>query len=881
MKIKRIGSLLLAGVMMLSSASAFTACKKDKGPVMSRRTNVYAGDELQLPEGISYIQHLFAVEDNAYIIYNTQYSIVYDQNGEEQLRKAGYYYQEMNYEYGGVVLEPEIDVDIAVPYASAETAAPVVETPVEIVDTNGDGILDGSDMIAPDLPKTADEIVFGEEYSGVLLPEGWYMNYLSVQNLAEIPMNGGDIRVTEIPQTDPEAYSSAISISPTGDLYMIMQKWSYDEAAMTSTTKYTLERISTATGELISSTDLNSVMTAADLDPSSFYIGNMVIDHSGNLYINADTMVIQLNADGSFAGKVELDSGWINQLSGMGNKLLITYYSDTANATQVKIMENGQLTDVSSETLKGVMQNYYGIYGTGENELYYGTSSGVWEYDFNADTATEILNYINSDIDYNTVNNLRVLPDGRVLLAVVDWNQAENNTTLYALDKIPNEELKDEIIVTLGCTTTNYQMNQAIIRYNKQNTGIRVSVKSYEHYNNQDNDWMGAVTQFNNDIITGNLPDIVLISSDLPSASYFKKGIFTDLNQYIDDPAVGLDRSKYMTNVLDACSMDGKLYSMILSFRIRTLVAKSQYVGTEPGWTFEEMMQAINAMPEGARAFYDLSRDNIISYFFSMAMSSFVDWETGKTKFDSQGFIDFIKYLADCPEKGYWEAYYDSMGEDYVYDEEAEREMSENYELRHYKGNALFEFAYISSFTALLEQMMTFSTKEITAIGFPTDDEKSNGSVILPNMELAISSKSSVKKEAWEIIKFLMNDEESSENAYQFSISRETMEKNLAGASGNYYYYEAPDSDYDWYREYGYSQEYIDYMKSRNIPFDQAACDAVMDIVEGATEVQRSDNALVAIIKEELSVFFAGTRSAEETARIIASRANIYIAENS
>ena len=41
------------------------------------------------------------------------------------------------------------------------------------------------------------------------------------------------------------------------------------------------------------------------------------------------------------------------------------------------------------------------------------------------------------------------------------------------------------------------------------------------------------------------------------------------------------------------------------------------------------------------------------------------------------------------------------------------------------------------------------------------------------------------------------------------------------------------------------------------------------------------DNLLVGIITEEMSVFFSGTRSAEETARIIASRAKIYISENS
>ena len=70
-------------------------------------------------------------------------------------------------------------------------------------------------------------------------------------------------------------------------------------------------------------------------------------------------------------------------------------------------------------------------------------------------------------------------------------------------------------------------------------------------------------------------------------------------------------------------------------------------------------------------------------------------------------------------------------------------------------------------------------------------------------------------------------------------------------------------------------------MKNSHQPYDQAAADYVMNLINGATEVQRTDKDLVEIITEEMSVFFSGTRSAEETAKIIASRANIYIAENS
>ncbi|MBQ8513697.1 MAG: carbohydrate ABC transporter substrate-binding protein [Clostridia bacterium] len=891
MTAKRIAAAALAGLMALSCASALTSCKKDKGPVMSRRTNVYAGEELPLPEGVTYVQNMFTANESVYLIYNTEYSIVRNEMGEEMLRKAGYYWQAMNYEE--VVEDTIVDEEIAVPYAASakiavetavavETEAPVVEVPETEadVDLNGDGIADKPASSDVKLPTSADEIVFGEQYSNVLLPEGWYFDYTSVQSLAQVPFAGGDPVVTEVPKNDPDAYSSAMSISPAGDLYMIMQKWSYDEETMMSTTKYTLERINITTGELVSTADLNAELANADLDPNNFYIGSLTIDNAGNLYVNADSVIIQLDENGKYVSKTELDSGWINQLLGMGDKLMVMFYSDTAQTYQIKIMENGELTSVESVTLKNLMQNYYGLYGTGENKLYYGTASGISVYDFTTDTAEEILNYINSDIDFNTVNRTIVLPDGRVLMSNTDWSSNENNTTLSIMERIPDEQLKDEIIVTVGSTTTDYQLTKAIIAYNKKNTGTRISVKSYDQYNNQENEWTGAVTQFNNDIITGNVPDIVLISSDLPSASYFKKGIFADLNQFIDDEEIGIDRSKYLANVFDACSLDGRQYSMILSFRLRTLMAKSQYVGTESGWTFEDMMKVINTMPEGMRAFFDQGRDGIISSFFSMAMSSFVDWGDGTTKFESEGFIDFIKYLSTCPEKGYWEAYYDTMGDNYVYDEEKEREMQENYELRHYRGTALFEFAYMNSFTALLEQMSNFATTEVTAIGFPTDDESSNGAMILPNIELAISAKSSAKEQAWDIIKFFMDDETLNNASWRFSTNIEIMEKSLANASENYYYYNSGD-DYSWYLEAGYSEDYVNYLKSRNIPFDQAACDAVMDLVKGAKEVQRSDSALVDIIKEELSVFFAGSRSAEETARIIASRANIYIAENS
>ena len=85
----------------------------------------------------------------------------------------------------------------------------------------------------------------------------------------------------------------------------------------------------------------------------------------------------------------------------------------------------------------------------------------------------------------------------------------------------------------------------------------------------------------------------------------------------------------------------------------------------------------------------------------------------------------------------------------------------------------------------------------------------------------------------------------------------------------------------DRYKDQGYSDDYIEYLKNSNQPFEQEVVDITMNIIKNATQVSRSDSDLLDIINEELSGFFGGTKTAEETAKIITSRAKIYVSEHS
>ncbi len=848
---KRIISLILAILTVLSTMAIFSSCNKNKEPVKEKRTNVYAADEVNIPNISGYINRIASDGNNIYLVYYKDFTITYNEFGEEVERREGYFYEEG---YGGV------DDDFGVMPMSVETYS--TESEPENTET-----------------KNEDETSDDEKNK---LPEGWYYSYESVQCIYTYPIAGGE--GVEVMLPEDFGYLNRLTINKNGNLICTKSNYNWDEETSAYTVEYLLLELNPKTGEIEKTVELNSEILKAGIDPNSSYISNLFAAGDGKIYVSMDTTIMLLDSDYSFSSKINYEGGYINNLIDLGDKVLVCGSSDSGTQ-QFKIIENGQISDYKSEGLSELSKRYFNVIGAAQNKLYYSESYGICAYDFETDTYGEVMNFLNSDIDSTQGVNPYILPDGRILISLTDYNAGNSNTSISIMSKVPDEELQEEIIIRLGCMYNDYNLTKSVIAYNKKNNGTRISLVSYDRYNyeryNDENGYDSAVTQMNNDIITGNLPDIIMLDSALPVESYFQQGIFANLNEFIDSEENGLDRSKYLSNIFDATTVDGKMYSMIMTFSLNSLVAKSKFVGEEAGWSFEEMMKCINNMPDDMRAFFEQSRENIIDNFFSYGTSSFINWETGETIFGTPIFIDFMEFLAKCPEKGYWDEYYDNMGE--VYDEDLEREMQMNYELRYFKDKGLFQSQYISNFSAALNAMNTFSTSEITFVGYPTSDGKGNGTVISPILELAISSKSKSKAQAWDVLKFILEDQIDSEVTYMFSVSREKLEIMKDSVKENYgqYNHELSEEDIQWYKDAGYSDEYIEFMQLKQQPYSDEAVQLVMDLLTGATEVCRTDKELLNIINSELSAFFAGAKSASETADIIRSRAELYISENS
>ncbi len=680
----------------------------------------------------------------------------------------------------------------------------------------------------------------------------------------------------------PDAGSiNKLFAGPNGTIYVGYQLWISTEDM--SYSQLLLYNIDAATGSVNGEPiDLTAAMESAGFPKGESYISS--IDYTGSgLVVTIDGSIILCDLNGNVHSKFTTDASWLNGLLYSDNEIYYCSYVQGKGQQLFALdINSGKSENITTDTLDDIVANSGNLVGYADGKFYFNTQAGVTTWERATDTATEILNYINSDIDRTILNALYLLPDGKFAYYGVDYNDNSNNTSVGVLERIPDEQMQDEVILTLACVYTDYYLRQLIIRFNKQNSGVRISIKDYSGYNNEENNWEGAVTQLNNDITVGNVPDILVLDSSLPIKTYYKKGVLTDLYPYINDEENGLDNTDLMSNILQACEYNGKLYSVITSYYLQTLVAKPDYVGTESGWTIREMLDAISKIPEDMVAFsYDFDRASLQEMLLNACLDSFVNWETGETSFDSQEFIDLIEFLKSCPEQSIQSEYYNNI--DYNnYDAQADQEWYNNYEMRFYTNKALFLNAYISSFDALTYTMQQFGGNA-TLIGYPTTVEGSSGAVIYPNMELGICAASKNLSSAWQFFRYLMTDEQYAENNYAFTISKKNMQAKLDQVNKDaeeYGNYEWTDDDWRWYEE-NYSEEYVNYLKSSRTPYSPEYGDLVMKIANTATTVVRADDNLSDIINEELSSFYAGTKSAADTANVINSRARIYISENS
>lgn len=601
------------------------------------------------------------------------------------------------------------------------------------------------------------------------------------------------------------------------------------------------------------------------------YVDNMAIDGEGRIYVTGENNVWLFDADGNKRGTVSLgaDVNWIRAMgSGKDGKMYLCYYTSNGDTVLCDIDFDGKKTGNTYENYPSSNSNALvpGI----DKDFLAQDGNRVYEYDTKSQTSTELFTWLDSDINGNTVENFWGLEDGRILAVASDWETNEKSIALLTKTKASEVPQKETIVI--GSLYGGSDIQAAAVKFNKSNDKYRISIKGYLDFNSWDGDDYEAymadgMTRLNNDITSNNCPDILDLSG-LNIKQLAAKGVFEDLNGYLEK-SEKLSREDFLENILEAYTLDGKLVSIPYSFQMSTVVGKGSEVGTEMGWTLEELIAYADAHPD-ALLFDSKTKDVIMMTLMAYNADYFIDWSTGECRFDSEEFKDILNFANRFPEEYDWE----------------KEDVSTPNKIQ--KGQVLLYEENIYDFNEL-QMCNEIFQGDASYIGYPTMDG-SVGCMLSASQAYAITSKSGHKDGAWEFIEGFLTKEENPDRGFS-SIGFPTMKSKLNAMAADavevkYYTDENGELYYDENGEPivmggGSSISYGDgWSYEYSIP-TQEEVDLALSLMEIAKPVSYSQgDEVLNIINEEAAPFYKGQKSVDEVASVIQSRIKIYVGEN-
>ena len=824
MKLKKTCCLLLALVMALGLLSA---CGGGDGPVNTPTPEYgYVARYTELKGEFDGISSPNIVGERIYFLTNIEDGVItesyqsHDENGNPMFDENGEPIME-EYSYPNYVSAVySVDLD------GADAQRVSGYTPTEIPEGAQGGSWISSFKVAPN-----GELVFVEN-----------VNY-SVEDEDGEGGEGGDVGVAT--GTDLAAAEIAVDMPAPEPGY----DYNYHETY--------LLRIFDQSGNERLNLDLSQF---APEGADYFYISDIAVDAEGNICLNASGRLIGLDSTGKELYCIDYSNGGASGIDGVsrlvqladGSVGVLVYISGDSYRNELRTIDAaaGKISDEGIELDSSVYQLYP---GTADYDFCY--SKGESLYGFNAGTGKEekLLTWLNCDVDGNNLSGVFPQENGDILCCTTEYNNEGSVNYLVRLVRTPYDQIPQKTTLTLACNYLDYSVRSELLKFNRMSETCRIEVRDYSEFNTDDN-YSAGLTQLVTEIGAGAVPDI-LLTSGMPMEALSAKGYFTDLWQLIDaDTELGGREALYQP-FLNAISEDGKLYWIAGSFNVQTLAGHSSVVGTEPGWSYADLMAALETMPEGCEVFsVGTTKADIFSAFCRLNLSSFVDWSTGECSFDSEEFINLLKFTDRFPAKFDWDNY--------------EWTQDDNDETRIKEGRQMLMSVSFGSPYDIMYYKGIFDG-EMTLIGFP--DVPGSGAVFSSySPGFAISETCRDKDAAWSFVRTFLTQEYQENNGYYgFAVNKAVFDLYFEQAMGE---------------EYNMGYGYMDGGdETKTYTFTEADRDMLLDILENTTVFMDtssgSNDQLTQIVNEEASYYFSGEKSAEDVAATIQNRASIYVSE--
>lgn len=381
------------------------------------------------------------------------------------------------------------------------------------------------------------------------------------------------------------------------------------------------------------------------------------------------------------------------------------------------------------------------------------------------------------------------------------------------------------------------KLMDAILRFNNSDPEYRVEVRPYIY--NDENERSRMLMS----IATGS--DIDLIDTSLLPDGAVDRQLLVDLLPYIDADDT-LSRDDFIPTLLSSMMKNGGLYEYVDKYTILTMYTHPEFAGDDT-WTANGVEQLIRENPELK---VPSLPENMKLLFSWAATAEFIDRAGGTCNFDSPAFVSWLSLL---------------------------RQMTGS-AVEYARGSALCCISHDFVWDIGLRTHTTMRG-DYSVVGFP--DAAGTGSYFLKLGKPGVSGSSGYLSEeldistggestsvgilasgssrdgAWRFLRTFIGSEEEPDIRKGIPVLKETFEQAIQA-----------ELDRD--------------TSGENLPypyFTAEDADILRSIVYGTDKVVCTDEAVIDIITRAVTPYLEGKGSAEDAAREIQSKMNIYLAE--
>ena len=396
--------------------------------------------------------------------------------------------------------------------------------------------------------------------------------------------------------------------------------------------------------------------------------------------------------------------------------------------------------------------------------------------------------------------------------------------------------------------------------FNESSDKYKIDLIDYAAYDEAGGQDTG-LTRLNMDILSGNAPDIFDLSV-LYGYDYGKKGLLEDLKPWFDrDETLSYD--SLLPGAVRLLEQDGRLYDLVPVFFINTYCAPAWLLEDGENWTLNELF----AMAEdyGMQQIFGprKTREDFLTEVLLYDRGEFVDEENASCCFDDPRFIRLLELSAQLVD-GQGGPFF-GFPSALVY---TGRQMVYNPLINTYPIDSINEANSVYGGDAAFA-------------GFPSDS--GTGTAMWPFFHLGMYSGSANKEGVWEFFRFLLCGEYLSRRyeevcAYELPgipLVKEELEKRIPAWNA----FCARETNSTIVSDIGTAGQQLERVTIEKLPIDGSEADTLMALIDRMDCLYEQDQRLLDIVLREARAFYSGDKTAEQAAKLIQSKASIYLAE--